>query len=198
QWLDILYNYQHLTEIVDFFSNLGVGISFNIILDKLGRSYSVDDPTALSKALFSAFSRASELGILEDRIGRRRAEPFFTEIPRLYDCPAYGQQIFFSPKGTLGPCQAFYTTELYQEKITPDFDAKKSDVLYPFIKMGGPFKSDYCTECPAIGICGGSCPYDVYTITGKLGFIDPYFCSIMKETLNNLIGYYYKQKVKSQ
>ncbi len=174
------YNYLYLDKIADFFHKLGVGgIGFNIILDSTNIAYAVKDPKQLSYYMFKGFVRATELGMFEDRIGRRRAAPFFNEIPKLYDCPAFGQQIFFSPKGTLGPCQAFYTTNFNQEPITEKFDVRNSEIMKKWIKMGAPFSSDYCIKCPAIGICGGSCAYDVYTKTGKLGFIDPYFCKFM-------------------
>ncbi|MGC8688314.1 MAG: radical SAM protein [Candidatus Micrarchaeia archaeon] len=117
-------NYLFLDEIVDFFYKLGIkAIGFNVVLDATNKEYAVEDPKLLAYYLFRGFTRAIELDIYEDRIGKRRAEPLFKETPRFYDCPAYGQQIAFSPKGTLGPCQAFFTTNLYQEKISTDFSA---------------------------------------------------------------------------
>jgi len=33
-----------------------------------------------------------------------------------------------------------------------------------------------CLECPALGICGGGCPYNAYTRHGKIWEIDDTFC----------------------
>lgn len=189
-------NVGHLVEIVDFVSKLRVkGIGFNIVLDKLAQSHAIQDPAELAHRLFEASIRAMDLGIGEDRIGRRRIEPFFKEEFRPYDCPAYGRQVFFSPKGTVGPCQAFYTTPLFQEQATDEFNPRKSPSIQRFLDMGGTLKSSECMNCPAIAICGGSCPYDVFTKTGTLGHLDPYFCTFMRETLRLLIEFYYDRVI---
>lgn len=191
------HNFYLLPQIVDFFYQLGVkGIGFNLILDSTNKEFAVENPKLLAYYLFKAFERASELGIYEDRVGRRRAKPLFEEKPRFYDCPAYGGQIFFSPKSTLGPCQAFCTGDKYQEEMKKDFVVEKSEVMWEWIKIGGPLKNEKCWDCPAIGICGGSCAYDVYTKTGKLDFVDDYFCSFIKEILNYLLVYYYYNQIQ--
>lgn len=191
-------NVDHLIEIVDFVSKLHVtGIGFNLVLDKRAQVHAVEDPTELARKMFHASVRAIELGMGEDRIGHRRVEPFFKEEFRAYDCPAYGRQIFFSPNGTVGPCQAFYTTPLYQEKLTDDFDPRRSQPFLDFIEMGGTLKSAECMRCPAIAICGGSCPYDVFTKTGVLSHLDPYYCEFMREILHLLVQFYYDRKVNS-
>jgi uncharacterized protein len=185
-------NCKALEEVVEFFYKLGIrSIGFNLILDRQGDRYAVSDPKELAYSMFRAFKRASDLGILEDRVGTRRGIPLFGENPRVYDCPAYGEQVFFSPDGRIGPCQAFYSTGLFQEQLTSGFDPSSSVVFQEWLDMGGPFKSDTCMNCPAIGICGGACPYDVYTKTGKLDFVDPYFCTFVNEILRYLLEYYY-------
>jgi uncharacterized protein len=191
-------NYTYLPKIVEFFYNLGVkGIGFNLILDQPTReTYGVSDPKLLAYYMFEAFKRCVELGIFEDRIGRRRAEPLFQEQPRFYDCPGYGMQIAFSPKGTISPCQAFFTTNLFQEEIKPNFKASESKVLREWVELGGPLSNKDCWKCPAIGICGGSCPYDYYINNKKLGFKDEYFCEFIKEILRLLLIYYHKKEIK--
>ncbi|MGC8688315.1 MAG: GNAT family N-acetyltransferase [Candidatus Micrarchaeia archaeon] len=62
--------------------------------------------------------------------------------------------------------------------------------------MGGPLYNEKCWDCPALGLCGGSCAYDIYTKTGKLGFIDEYFCTLMNETLKYLLEYYFYKETK--
>jgi uncharacterized protein len=186
-------NCKALEEVVDFFYELGIkSIGFNLILDRQGERYAVSDPKELAYYMFRAFKRATELGILEDRVGRRRGIPLFQENPKVYDCPAYGEQVFFSPDGRIGPCQAFYSTGMFQEQLTSSFDASSSVVFQEWLDMGGPFKSNVCMNCPAIGVCGGACPYDVYTKTGKLDFVDPYFCTFVNEILKYLLKYYYQ------
>ncbi len=190
-------NYLYLRKIVEFFYGLGVkGVGFNLILDSTNKDYAVEDPKLLAYYLFDAFKRTTELGMHEDRIEARRWKPFLEEKFKLYDCPAYGQQVFFSPYGTLGPCQAFFTTNEYQQPITKDFNPRTSGLLSTWLKLGGTLTSEECMNCPAIGICGGSCAYDIYTKTGKLGFIDRYFCTFINEILKYMIDFYYDTEIK--
>lgn len=183
-------NYMYAEEIVEFFHKLGVrSIGFNLLTRlKDANEYDVPDAKQLAYHLFLAYLKAKELRVFEDRIGKRRADYFFKELFHVYDCPAFGQQIFFSPSGTVGPCQAFYPSGQYQIPIRDDLNVKEEPLFYKWLELGT-LKNSECMSCPAIGICGGACAYDVYVKTGQIGIKEDYFCTFQSEILKLLLAY---------
>jgi uncharacterized protein len=185
-------NYQYAEEIVDFYYKLGVkSVGFNLLTRiKDAGDFEVPDPKQLAYYLFMAYLKAEKLCMFEDRIGQRRAKYFFKEIFHIYDCPAFGEQIFFSPTGTVGPCQAFYPSGKYQIPITENLNVCHEPLFYEWLELGT-LKNKECMNCPAIGICGGACGYDVYIKTGKIGIKENYFCAFQNEILKLLLTYNY-------
>lgn len=183
-------NYVYAEEIVEFFHKLGVrSVGFNLLTRlKDSSEYEVPDPKQLAYHLFMAYLKAKELHMFEDRIAKRRADYFFKETFHLYDCPAFGQQIFFSPSGTVGPCQAFYPSGKYQIPIRDDLNVQEEPLFYKWLELGT-LKNSECMSCPAIGICGGACAYDVYVKTGQIGIKEDYFCTFQNEILKLLLAY---------
>ena len=183
-------NYTYAEEIVEFFHKLGVrSIGFNLLTRiKQAGEYEVPDPKQLAYHLFMAYLKAKELHMFEDRIDKRRANYFFKEIFHVYDCPAFGQQIFFSPSGTVGPCQAFYPSGKYQIPIRDNLKVQEEPLFYKWLELGT-LKNKECMTCPAIGICGGACAYDVYIKTGQIGIKENYFCTFQNEILKLLLSY---------
>jgi len=183
-------NYEHAEEIVEFIQKLGIRtIGFNLLtrIKELSQ-FEVPDPKQLAHHLFGAYLKAKELHMFEDRIDNRRANYFFKEIFHIYDCPAFGQLIFFSPTGTVGPCHAFYPSGKYQIQIKKDLKVQEEPLFYKWLEIGT-LKNKDCMKCPAIGICGGGCAYDIYVKTGRLGIKENYFCTFQNEILKLLISY---------
>ena len=183
-------NYEYAEEIVDFFHKLGIkSLGFNLFTRiKNSTEFEVPDPKQLAHHLFNAYLKAKKLHMFEDRIDKRRASYFFREIFHVYDCPAFGQQIFFSPSGTVGPCQAFYSSGEYQIPIKDDLKVQDEPLFYKWFELGT-LKNKECMNCPALGICGGACAYDVYIKTGQLGIKEDYFCTFQNEILKLLLAY---------
>ncbi len=183
-------NYMHAEEIVEFIQKLGVRtIGFNLLTRlKEPSKFEVPDPKQLAHHLFAAYLKAKELHMFEDRIDNRRANYFFKEIFHLYDCPAFGQLIFFSPTGTVGPCHAFYPSGKYQIPIKDDLKIQDEPLFHKWLEIGTLRNKD-CMKCAAIGICGGGCAYDIYVKTGQLGIKEDYFCTFQNEILKLLISY---------
>ncbi len=183
-------NYKYAEEIVEFIQKLGIRtIGFNLLTRlKEPSEYEVPDPKQLAHHLFRAYLKANELHMFEDRIGNRRASYFFKEILHLYDCPAFGQLIFFSPSGTVGPCHAFYPSGKYQIPIKANLKVPEEPLFYKWLEIGT-LKNKDCMRCPALGICGGGCAYDIYVKTGKLGIKEDYFCTFQNEILKLLLSY---------
>ena len=192
-------NYKYAEEIVEFVHKLGIkNIGFNL-LTKIEASidYEVPDPKELAHYLFNAYLKSKELRMFEDRIDRRRASYFFKENLHIYDCPAFGQQIFFSPSGTVGPCQAFYMSGKYQIQIRDDLKVQEEPLFYKWFELGT-LKNKECMRCPAIGICGGACAYDVYVKTGQIGIKEDYFCTFQNEILKLLLSYNFLNNPKNK
>ena len=183
-------NYMHAEEIIEFIQKLGVRtIGFNLLTRlKEPSKFEVPDPKQLAHHLFGAYLKAKELHMFEDRVDNRRANYFFKEIFHIYDCPAFGQLLFFSPTGTVGPCHAFYPSGKYQIPIKDDLKIQEDPLFYKWLEIGT-LKNKDCMRCAAIGICGGGCAYDIYVKTGKLGIKEDYFCTFQNEILKLLISY---------
>ena len=183
-------NYMHAEEIIEFLQKLGVRtIGFNLLTRlKEPSKFEVPDPKQLAHYLFAAYLKAKELHMFEDRIDNRRANYFFKEIFHIYDCPAFGQLIFFSPTGTVGPCHAFYPSGKYQIPIKEDLKIQEEPLFHKWLEIGT-LKNKDCMRCAAIGICGGGCAYDIYVKTGQLGIKEDYFCTFQNEILKLLISY---------
>jgi uncharacterized protein len=183
-------NYEHAEEIIEFIHKLGIKtIGFNLLTRlKEPNKFEVPDPKQLAHHLFGAYLKAKELNMFEDRINNRRANYFFKEIFHIYDCPAFGQLLFFSPTGTVGPCHAFYPSGKYQIPIKDDLKVQEEPLFYKWLEMGT-LKNKDCMRCAAIGICGGGCAYDIYVKTGQLGIKEDYFCTFQNEILKLLISY---------
>jgi uncharacterized protein len=183
-------NYMHAEEIIEFLQKLGVRtIGFNLLTRlKEPSQFEVPDPKQLAHHLFGAYLKAKELHMFEDRIDNRRAKYFFKEIFHIYDCPAFGQLLFFSPTGTVGPCHAFYPSGKYQIPIKDDLKIQEEPLFHEWLEIGT-LKNKDCMRCAAIGICGGGCAYDIYVKTGQLGIKEDYFCTFQNEILKLLISY---------
>ena len=188
-----IHNVYRLPDIVDFFHSLGIkGFGFNIMLrtgynDKLS-----PDPKTTAYFLYKAMNRAIQLGMYEDR-SFRRLKAFLEERFKFFDCPWIAfQAIDFGPDGNIGGCQAFVA------EGTPGFvfsnisDYKKS---LEKIRNVATINYEKCLSCPALGICGGVCPYHALLKAGKVGIIDNDFCKFVNETLKYLIHYYYRTHV---
>ncbi len=188
-------NYLYAEEIVEFIQKLGIRtIGFNLLTRlKEPSEYEVPDPKQLAHHLFNAYLKANELHMFEDRIGNRRANYFFKELFHLYDCPAFGQLIFFSPSGTVGPCHAFYPSGEYQIPIKDNLKVQEEPLFYKWLEIGT-LKNKDCMRCPALGMCGGGCAYDIYVKTGQLGIKEDYFCTFQKEILKLLLSYNFLMK----
>ena len=181
-------NYLHLADVVKFFHDLGItSFGFNLpLFSKKGDVYDID-PVLLADSMFEAFKVTQKYGMRESRVGVRRWYHLVTEEFRIRDCAAQGAQVFFSTDGKVGPCHGFHDDVNF---MSNDLN---SNLFKEFIDV--PIYNDKCLTCPAVGVCGGACQYNVYVKTGKRTIIDPDYCAFMKRLLYNLLDYYYDKYV---
>ncbi|MCK5149327.1 SPASM domain-containing protein [Candidatus Pacearchaeota archaeon] len=183
------HNINHLKENVDHFIKLGASsVGFNILLNARYSNIPLIPLTTLNNNLLEASKKVNDLGFYEDRIQRKvRA---FNGIPRFKDCGGVGNQLVFFPNGDIGPCEAYLCNRKFNAgniKTLKIEEIEKSPVLKYWTKRY-PLNMEECLYCPALGICGGGCPFNAETISKKNIYQrDKPFCVHTEMVLNYLL-----------
>ncbi len=134
-----------------------------------------------------AFQRFREIGFYEDRI-IRKVSAFVDQEPMYADCGVVGRQLVIAPDGRIGVCQDFVKTRTYFPRSVYDTDHDDLlDVLFENWRNRSPFFMTQCTDCPALGICGGGCPASAELKTGDKNNIDERACFHSKRVLEWLV-----------
>ena len=189
------HNYDKLIQIMMFFKELdikNVGLNY-LISDTM--SGNVLDPAEVADKMFEAFLKAREIGIFEGSIGDKRVKHLWLERPRRTDCTGCGTQIYYSPKGFMGPCQAFYWTTEEQIPLDPNLKVSVHPLWEKWARRT-PYRIKDCFNCEALGVCGGGCPYNSYILHKDINALDKNYCKFMKRIMQRLIRYYYDTEVK--
>ncbi len=164
-------------------TNLG----FNLMIageDKLNDGYN----ERAAKFIIDAFKIFRERGVYEDRI-MRKATSFVESKIWPFDCGATGgNQIVIAPDGDIGICHGFLAKRKYfpTNVYNDDFNISE-DSTYKEWSMRSPLNMPQCQECPALGICGGGCPFQSEIEKGSIWDLDDRFCIHAKMTLEWLI-----------
>jgi len=164
-------------------TNLG----FNLMIageDKLNDRYN----ERAAKFIIDAFKIFRERGVYEDRI-MRKATSFVESKVWPFDCGATGgNQIVIAPDGDIGICHGFLAKRKYfpTNVYNDDFDISE-DSSYKEWSMRSPLNMPQCQDCPALGICGGGCPFQSEIEKGSIWDLDDRFCIHAKMTLEWLI-----------
>lgn len=147
-----------------------------------------------AKFILDAFQVFRKRGVYEDRI-MRKASSFIENKVWPFDCGATGgNQIVIAPDGDIGVCHGFvgekkyFPTSVYDN----DFDIS-NDKDFREWSMRSPLNMPECQDCPALGICGGGCPYQSELEMGSIWALDKRFCVHAKMTLEWLIWDLFKQ-----
>lgn len=162
-------------------------LGFNMLLDS--EAFKVSDlPTysaKASQAIISCFKLARQKGIYEARI-MRKVQAFADG--RIYpnDCAGCGQQLVIAPDGKVGVCHAFCGTGEYFVEPTSDFDPRTHPIWVEW-RDRSPLAMSQCTDCIALGICGGGCSHNAYVRSGSIWALDEAFCIHAKMILKFLI-----------
>ena len=149
--------------------------------------------------IIKAFQIFRERGVYEDRI-MRKANAFIERNVWPFDCGAAGgNQIVIAPNGDVGICHGFVTERKYFPTNVDDefFDISK-DKTFREWSMRSPLNMPQCQNCPALGICGGGCPFQAEIQNGSIWDLDERFCVHAKMTLEWLIWDLLKQTQTQQ
>lgn len=151
----------------------------------------------VSQALIDAFRLLREKGVYEDRM-MRKVRFFVERRPYPNDCAACGGEIAVSPDGQVGVCHGAIGRKDYFIPLTSNLDP----LIHPYWtewRTRSPFNMPECTDCIALGICGGGCPYEAFLKEGTIWGLDRRFCVHAKATLEFLIQDLWEQmKAKTE
>ena len=144
--------------------------------------------TILNDNLLEASKKVNDLGLYEDRIQRKvRA---FNGMPRFKDCGGVGNQLVFFPNGDIGTCEAYLCNK--KSKIgnikTLKVDKIENNPTVKYWTERYPLNIKECLYCPALGVCGGGCPFNAETISKKdIYQRDKPFCVHTEKALTHLL-----------
>lgn len=181
------YNIHVIENVVEYISETlqPPGMGFNILLPTICKGNPLDvDPEYAARQLIKAFSLLREQGIYEDRV-MRRVSPFTKPFFHFKDCMGVGGQIVIDPDGNIGPCQAFLGNPEYfplnVETLHARLESIDSETIYnhPLFeewRYRFPLNMEKCSDCIAISICGGGCPYASEVNHGSIWEIDERIC----------------------
>lgn len=181
-----------------FVDELGVeAMGFNPILES--QSFKIQNPLypqRVAEAMVECYKIARKVGVYEDRM-MRKVKAFVGQYFYDRDCSAVGRQIVVGPKGEIGICPAFYGTSEYF--IRPQAGLENFEPCnHSYWQEWGkrlPINFQKCLDCPALGICGGGCPYNAWVRHGSIWEIDDFFCPHALKTLEWLIWDLYDQSL---
>ena len=147
-----------------------------------------------ARFIIKAFQVFRERGVYEDRI-MRKVNAFIKRKVWPFDCGATGgNQIVIASNGDVGVCHGFTAKRKYfPTNISNDTFDISEDATYREWSMRSPLNMPQCKDCPALGICGGGCPFQAEIEKGSIWDLDERFCAHAKLTLEWLIWDLLKQ-----
>jgi len=185
------YNVDDLLGIAKWFvTDLGIrSLGFNIMIDNTHSGALCGDvhdyAVKVSEKLIECFKYFREVGVYEDRM-MRKVNSFVDGMLYLYDCGGCGQQIVIAPDGSTGVCQGYLGTRKYflppEEVVDPLSHEQWSEW-----RLRSPLNMSQCSNCIALGICGGGCPFNAHMRNGSIWSLDEVFCVHAKASTKFLI-----------
>ena len=162
-------------------------LGVNFLLDTASFFVSEDYMKRASQGLLDFFAQTRNSDISESRI-MRKVTAFVQHKPYLSDCAACGGQIAVEPNGSIVICQEGTGPQRFVlgSVLNDDFDFMKNRKVQEWSQRS-PINMPECLNCPALGICGGGCPYGAMLHYGSIWDVDRRFCVHSKTTLEWLI-----------
>ncbi len=137
-------------------------------------------PLEATRRMIDAYVAARERGLYVEQFNRR-VRPFALRTHRVKDCPACGGRLVIQPGARVSFCDSFSFTDQYTYPMEDlDLDGHPDHAAWSALS---PVNWAGCSECPAIGLCGGGCRYDGAMATGRLDGLDPDRCTQDRQIL---------------
>lgn len=178
---------ESFTYLIEELNANNIGINY-IIDTPNSKKSSVEYAFSLTKQLIKIHNKYRGLNIYEDRLARK-IKAFTENNPIIKDCTGCGKQIVFTPKNQIGPCQSFAITGKYFTSFNENLLISKTHIK-EWNKIT-PFNKKDCTDCIALGFCGGGCPFRAFQRNGDIQALDDIFCIHSKVLLNHFINLTY-------
>lgn len=105
----------------------------------------------------------------------RKVSAFVDGKIYLYDCGGCGHQLVVTPEKDVGVCQGFCGTKEYFVPMSSVADPA-DHAIWKEWRMRSPVNMLQCSNCIALGLCGGGCPYSARQEHGSIWSIDSSFC----------------------
>lgn len=182
---------EHFDEFLAFFTDgefrTADGVSLNLLHFTPHMKLPDDYYRAAVECQIKAFKRFREIGLYEERV-MRKVRAFVDQEPMYADCGVVGRQIVVAPDGRIGVCQDFVKPRTYFPRSV--YDAEHHDLLETLFadwRDRSPFFMPQCTDCLALGICGGGCPASAELKTGNRYNLDERACHHSKQILEWLV-----------
>lgn len=147
----------------------------------------------LVNGIVTSFKKARDLGIYEDRLGRK-VTAFVNHDFVFSDCGAINSQLVIQPDGMIGFCHA---SRAYN--VGSVFD--EGFLIFDKGQIGKwrsslPIYNQDCQRCAAVSICGYGCFHNVVEETGSTEKGDKQFCAYTKHFMDFLIWDLYHKSRK--
>ena len=182
---------EHFDEFLAFFTEgefrTADGVSLNLLHFTPNMKLTDDYYRAAVECQIKAFKRFREIGLYEERV-MRKVRAFVDQEPMYADCGVVGRQLVVAPDGRIGVCQDFVKPRTYFPRSVYDTDHHDLlETLFVDWRDRSPFFMSQCTDCPALGICGGGCPASAELKTGNRYNLDERACYHSKQILEWLV-----------
>jgi len=185
------HNADHLAEIGRYFmEELGApGVQFQTPIQMPGNKNPLYVNMAdVADSAWDAFKTIRDLGG-EEGLAMRRLSRFMEGKFHHRDCFAVGGELVVAADGSLGPCHnatigggEHFRGNVLDPNVNPE---RQSNFIEWHARM--PVNMPGCHGCPAIGLCGGGCPYNALLARGSIWEKDPQQCGYMVKFLNQLL-----------
>ena len=156
-----------LESIADSLEPASFGVN---LLHYTQRGFCPPDPVAYAEGLVDVFHLAVRRGLFVDQIARR-LDPLVRESFRYRDCSAMGSKLVVFPDLTESNC------------VNQPPPEAMSDQWW----KASPLVMEGCSACPAIGICGGGCPWDGTHLSLYGDTVDERYCIWILRLLEEML-----------
>jgi uncharacterized protein len=164
-------------------------VSFNMVGGSsyayTGADFPLDEyDDMLSRNLVEAYRLARDIGLHEDRIGRKVSD-FIDHSFKAVDCGAVNNQLVIQPDGSIAFCHA--STDYNVGTVT---DPKFRIFGHPAIQSWEdvlPIRNPKCQTCPAMSVCGYGCFHHVLELGRRLADKDSQFCKHTRAVMEFMV-----------
>ena len=183
------HNYDNLEDIFDYFANDLQPINVGINLPHDDHDNPLNDDLDFGKfcqRMFKIFEQSTDNNLYIEHIIRKLKLLFRHEI-KINDCAACGGRLVALPGQRYGVCEGaigmdeFFFTDIKRV-------AEMSAEWYGT----SPLFDDHCSNCAAVGVCGGGCPFDGYLEAKQVGHRDSRRCLFMNKIVEWGLENFYK------